>query len=352
MTPPGSSVEDATRAPGRSSSRSRGSSLATTVLAVVLAALCLWYALRGLDGGQLRDVLAQARVGWLVGAAVTLAVSYVLRSLRLAVILPGGTTRGTGAIERLFWATTIGYLLNTILPARAGDVARAGIAARATRSRMSTVLGCTLLERAGDVLVLSAVMALAVPTIDGLPDWLLRTSRIGGMLVLLMFAFVYVVQRRQRGRADDVSPVTPSFARRIGMVALQFVAGVGILRGARGIATFGTFTAAIWLVDTCVALQLGHAFGVELSAVEAIVLLGALGLASSAPSTPGYVGVFQAVGVAVLGPMDVSDEAAIVIVTALQVVTLLVTATLGGMGMLRLGTSGVHVRQHSGEVTG
>ena len=74
----------------------------------------------------------------------------------------------------------------------------------------------------------------------------------------------------------------------------------------------------------------------------ALLLVVALALSSVAPSTPGYLGVYQFVAVSVLGPFAIAQSEALALVLLFQGVIYLVVTPFGliGLTMLsRLGTA-------------
>jgi uncharacterized membrane protein YbhN (UPF0104 family) len=69
---------------------------------------------------------------------------------------------------------------------------------------------------------------------------------------------------------------------------------------------------------------------------QALLLLAALGLASAAPSTPGYVGIYQFVAVAVLQPFGFSQSEALAYVLVAQAAIYVVVLVWGVLGLWRL----------------
>ena len=68
-----------------------------------------------------------------------------------------------------------------------------------------------------------------------------------------------------------------------------------------------------------------------------LLLLASLGLASAAPSTPGYVGIYQFVAVTVLAPFGFSRDAALAYIIAAQAVIYAVVIVWGALGLWALG---------------
>src|SRR6266508_4451826 len=105
---------------------------------------------------------AQHANGWLLLLTVVVAtVTFPSRTIRWRLILRD--IDGHRFPWRPLWhATTIGFMANNLLPARAGEVARAYVASRQLPVRFTTALGSIGVERVFDALVMLALMAVAI----------------------------------------------------------------------------------------------------------------------------------------------------------------------------------------------
>jgi uncharacterized membrane protein YbhN (UPF0104 family) len=90
-------------------------------VSLVLAAVLLYWALRGIDWKQVWRTLAHARPAWIAATWALISCNIFLRSVRWRVLLSAG---GRVTLPDAFWATAAGYLGNNFLPARAGEVVR------------------------------------------------------------------------------------------------------------------------------------------------------------------------------------------------------------------------------------
>ena len=93
---------------------------------------------------------------WLASAFIVNWMALVFRTIRWRVLL--GNPKPPGFYPT-FFANTTGYMLSTVLPIRAGDVARPALLARRTNVRFAEALGTVLTER---VLDLFAILALFI----------------------------------------------------------------------------------------------------------------------------------------------------------------------------------------------
>ncbi len=120
------------------------------LLTAVFLTLFLWKS-------NLRDVwniLLTTNITWFAIGFIINGSALIFRTIRWRILLHGGKPP---AFYPTFFANTMGYMLSTILPIRAGDVARPALLARRTPVRFSEALGTVLTERVLDLLSILSV---------------------------------------------------------------------------------------------------------------------------------------------------------------------------------------------------
>src|SRR5262245_4476115 len=132
---------------------SRSPSILWLILTLLLAALCLWFAFRKVDWAEMLMIGSQARLEYLLLAAVMLTISFWLRGIRWGLLLNSGLAHSL----TMFWGIAVGYLGNAFLPARAGEVIRAMFVGGRLSISRSYVLATAIVERVIDVAVLVIV---------------------------------------------------------------------------------------------------------------------------------------------------------------------------------------------------
>lgn len=116
----------------------------------------LWLFLRNANLAEVGRILRQATLGWvLVGFAVNVS-ALLLRTKRWQTLLD---PNDPPPFYATFFANTVGYMLSTVLPIRASDVARPVLLSRRTSHRVSGALGTILTER---ILDLTSILLLFV----------------------------------------------------------------------------------------------------------------------------------------------------------------------------------------------
>jgi uncharacterized membrane protein YbhN (UPF0104 family) len=225
-------------------------------------------------GSRVEEAFASARsanTGWLWVAGVGFAVSVLSAagSWRSAVGLCGGRIGAADAAA----CFGVGSLVNTFVPARAGDAARIALFSRALdeRGRLWRTSGAFVALEAARALVFAG-LAVAGAATGALPVW-----TVGALLALGVAAGALALRARRRtatGRVADVLDAFRTLGREPG-------------RGARLICWVAVSVAGRLAAAAAVAAALG--IGRPLTA--ALVIVPALDVAGTFPLTPGNLGI-------------------------------------------------------------
>jgi uncharacterized membrane protein YbhN (UPF0104 family) len=255
--------------------RSRAIVLQLAVSAVALAAVVWWAARQPLPD------LPSARTALpvLVAALGLYALATLLRGERWRWLLDDGGAR-CGRADA-YALTTIGYMGNNALPARAGDLMKAFLSARRTGAPAPGMVGTLVAERLLDAAALGLVFAALVTTLKlplGVPGWALALVG-GGLLVAAGVAFALGRRTAAGRRAREVLVAVIAPSRR--------------LWSRRGAALLA-LSMALWVVEGTVYAILGGVAGVHLSLIDGLYIMALANIAALVPAAPGYVGTFDA----------------------------------------------------------
>ena len=270
------------------------------VVGLPLSAVFLWLALMSTDLGSVWRTLKAARGGDLAAAIVAMMAVYVVQALRWRVIANGRASR-----SRYVRLVVAGVAANNVLPGRIGDGLRGVWLARVERITSGRALASVVFDRIADVIALVALLAISLPfTVR--PTWLLRIAIGGiGLAVLLgMFLIAARVFARLHARADRVR----SRARR---VARDLLDGLSEPPSPRRIAVALASSFVVWGVWSVGAWFVARSLNIELTALDALLVAGVINLGVAIPSSPGFVGTYQWLGVATLSLLHIDRERAL-----------------------------------------
>ena len=304
------------------------------ILSALLAAVLLWWALRGVEWKRVAGIIGHADWVLAAAAAAMSCFSLVLRGLRWRILL---NAAGRFSVGTVFWANSAGYLGNNLLPARAGEVIRSFLISSRSNLSRTYVLTTALSERLMDVVALVLWSSLLLVGVNPKPRWMEDLARTLAVLAAAGGAAIAILPHTGRLLEKILLRIPmPARVRGIALrLAEQVLSGMRAFHDWRRFAGFAGLTVLIWLSDAVGVMALGRALNLAIPFATAFLLLAGLGLGSALPSTPGYVGIYQFVAVTVLGPFGVSRDAALAFILVAQAVGYVVVLILGLPGILR-----------------
>ncbi len=284
----------------------------TLVLGIAVSALFLYLGLRGLHLDDVWNDVRHAHMGWLVPAVGVyfLAVwgrtwrwHYLLRSIKP---IP---------LRSLFPVVVIGYMGNNVYPFRAGEVIRAYVLRRNEGVNIPASLATIVIERIFDGLVMLIFVFVALPFADFKEDWLRNVVVLSTLLFWGAFmVFLAMAARPARTRRLYIwliERLLPSKLRApVQRLADHFMLGLENLRHPRDVWMTLVSSIFIWLTETTKYWFVMHAFDFHVSFFVLMVMTAVVNLATTLPSSPGYVGTFDTPGIATLKAYGVSETVA------------------------------------------
>jgi glycosyltransferase 2 family protein len=314
-------------------------------LGLLVSLIFLYIALRGLHLDDLGQAFRNANYWWLIPGVAVYFVAVWARSWRWHYLLKPLKEIPTA---KLFPTVTIGYFGNNILPARAGELLRAVVLKKDEDVPVSASLATIIVERVFDGVVMLGFVFVNLPELALLTSGSgfigdIRTLAIVGTFIFIGALFTFLVAamfpERTRGVIDRVVNrfVPERFREKILGVSDRFLDGLEVLRSPRGALMVFLTSVVIWLLETGKYWFLMHAFPFRVSFFALMLMNGIVNLATTIPSAPGYVGTFDAPGIAVLQAYGVAKATAAAYTLALHAALWLPITALGGYYMLKKG---------------
>ncbi len=330
-------------------------------MGVLVSLMTLGLAWRWAGGSAFWPALRSVPPGALGVAAGLLTLSLALRALAWRVLLAGALP----ALP-LFWALNIGYLLNNVLPFRAGEIGRTWLVARRAERSFWHVASTVMVERAFDLLLVALLTLGTLPFVVQM-ETLARAA--GGLALVVSFAFVglYFVARYRTPLLNALarwlglprpfstgpeptahtvpSRTVPSrsWVQRLGRAVLPraaaFAEGLAPLTRPTAFAAAALLLALSWAVQVWEYGWLLRAFVPGAPWVWAAFGLGVVALGVVVPSSPGFVGVVEAAIVGAMRLVGVDPAVGLAYALAAHGVYFAVTVTLGALGLVLHGES-------------
>lgn len=270
-------------------------------LGVLISAGFLYYALRAQKLDQVWEVVRDANYWWLIPGVLVYFVAVWARTWRLHYLMRPLKKISLG---KLFPVVVIGYMGNNVYPARAGELIRAYILRRREGVSISASVAIVLVERIFDGVVMLLFVFVSLP-FTPMADWLQRVVILGSLAffgALIVFFFMAVSpERTQRVYNWFIERLLPErFRASVRGFADRFIEGLHSLRSGREVAMIFVTSLVIWLTETVKYWFVMHAFAFQVPFYVLMLMNGVVNLATTIPSSPGYVGTFDAPGIKIL----------------------------------------------------
>jgi uncharacterized protein (TIRG00374 family) len=312
---------------------------------VAISLLFLYFALRGLQFGDMWETLEGANYLWLIPGVLIYMVGVIARAWRWHFLLRPVKSIPT---TTLFPITAIGYMGNNIYPARAGEVLRTIVLKKFEGVAISASLATIVVERVFDGVVMLGFVFLNLPELARLT---VSSGFVGniqtlalwgagvflGVLVLFLLAGMYPNRSIWFVKMISRYVIPTRFREQVISLAESFLGGLAALRSPRDVLMIFFTSIVIWLLETGKYWFVMQAFPLEVSFFTLMLMNGIVNLATTIPSAPGYVGTFDAPGIAVLQAYGVDKAIAAGYTLVLHVALWLPITALGAYYMARAG---------------
>ncbi|HEY7472508.1 MAG TPA: lysylphosphatidylglycerol synthase transmembrane domain-containing protein [Gemmatimonadota bacterium] len=314
-----------------------------TWVGIAISAAAIGWAVRGVEWGLVWPALAGADWGILaVVFALAPIVNVGVRALRWRVLL---SPVARIPVSSCASATAVGLMANNVLPARIGEFVRAYALSKRESIPTGTAFGCLFVERMFDGFALVGILYALTWSVD-LPAWADTTARVAFWIFAGFLAFqVLLVARPRRviGAAQWIRRriFGGRFEEAIEGALATFVEGFHLLKRPGLVALSLALGVAQWVLVALLFLLGMAAFGLARDAgVEGALFTNSItALGVAAPSSPGFVGTFQALVVKSLEAFDVDRTVAFSYSLGFHAVNYLSVTVVGLVCFFREGLS-------------
>lgn len=307
----------------------------------MVSLVLLVYVFYQTDPAKILDSLGKAQYGYLIPALALYFFGVWVRAVRWHFLLRSIKPIPSSA---LFRTVVIGYMANDILPFRAGELVRAYILGAQENVSKAATLVTIVVERVFDGLtMLTFIVAASFWLNFGDEALAARLRLIGALFIVAILALAVFA-----GMPRRVERIANFFLRRVPAESMRtraaglmrsLLEGLGALRSP--VDSFAVYTLSItaWLCETGMYVLIAVGFGIAKPFPVFLLAAAFANLVTIAPSTPGYVGVFDAPIVYTLMLFGVNQNLATSYTLVLHAALYLPVTLLGFYYLWRAGLS-------------
>jgi uncharacterized protein (TIRG00374 family) len=299
-------------------------------LGVMISAVFLYFALRGLELDRAWLAMRTANYWWIIPGVVVYFFGVWTRTWRWHYML-----RPIKAVSlvRLFPVVVIGYMGNNVYPARAGELIRAYVLRKKEAVSISASLATIIVERIFDGVIMLLFVFVSLP-LTPMPEELRQAVVLFSLFFFGALAVFFVVAaspaRSQAVYNWFIARLVPPRLQDLACGFLdRFMDGLHCLRSGRDVLMIFVTSLVIWLAETVKYWFVMHSFDFSVPFYVLMLMNGVVNLATTIPSAPGYVGTFDAPGIEVLEQFGVARAMATSYTLVLHVALWLPITLLG-----------------------
>ncbi|MBK8823699.1 MAG: flippase-like domain-containing protein [Anaerolineales bacterium] len=246
----------------------------------------------------------------------------------------------------VLFAASEGYLLNTFLPFRLGEVGRAFLLSRKSGMTFSEILPTIIIERVVDLAFAAAFLLAALPYMADSQD----SERIGyivGGVVIFGLVMMYVLARNNKWALDTFHKLSVRwpFLQKFGGSFLEsFFEGLGVLTDGWLFIRFLLWMSFNWFIALVAYYLITLAFFPQAQPEWTLFILSAAALGGAIPALPGGVGTFEGAVSAALFVFTKDQSTSLAVALTARLYNYLNSGVLGTIGLMREGQtlSGVY----------
>jgi uncharacterized protein (TIRG00374 family) len=271
------------------------------ILGLIISAGFLAYALSRVDYVEMIRAFSSANYIWTIPMMAAVVLTMIIRAARWRWLIE--PVRSI-PFRSLYASVMIGFMANNLLPARIGEVVRAVSLSHRHALSKSSVFATVVAERVFDSIGLLIVFFGTLMLVD-LPGELAR----GGVLVLLLtvalLLLLYLLRTKTSFAVNFISSpfklISEKMWEKVKVILTRFADGLSILTSPVSMTIIIAYSVFLWAFTAISGYLIFIAFGLYPQIWAAFIVLFVTVLAVSLPSSPGYIGTYQAACVIAFG---------------------------------------------------
>jgi len=305
------------------------------IFGFALSLILLGIILYRLEWMEFFAALKKIQWRWIFPAVAVCITAGFLRALRWALL----TEWSARPLFHYWRALQIGYLFNNIFPARAGEMARIVVINRQRAIPFLKTASASVIDRLLDMSVL-ALIALWLLTYSLPQNPIYASFRKGifiGIAALILLAIFLLGSSKIKTWMRWIGSKLGDKGRHLTDWGEQIVDGLENVRNPLRFLLVFAIAAVCFAFDLSGIYLMLWTMGWNLPFVAAVTTGVFMALGASLPSSPGYIGVYQAACVLALRLFDVAESEAVAFSLIWQSLSFLLAISLGGASAMYYG---------------
>jgi uncharacterized membrane protein YbhN (UPF0104 family) len=311
------------------------------IAGILVSIICSWLFVRKIEWSSLGVAFSEAKYIYILPTIVLMFVSHYIRAIRWEVLI---SPIKKVSILNLFSASMIGFMTNSVLPARLGEVIRPVMIARKEKIKISVSIATVVMERIFDILgiiVMASLLFCFLPsepsqnrdvvdatyiealTVDSkdekqgrtiteslqsnnqkeqvdsqtvvhqLKKWSAIMAFFGICAITTLFLLSLYPKKAGAVFEKFLFVFPPRLRDKLVNLLHSFILGLQVFDHKSKLIWTGALSLVIWLINSASIYVLCYSFDIGLSFAGACFVNVCIALAVALPQAPGFIGVFH-----------------------------------------------------------
>lgn len=299
------------------------------LLGLIFASIGIYILLRDVNLVNLKNSLLSVSPLSILGSSICAILMLVFRSLRWKIILPDVDNTNK---NHLFSAATIGFMINNLLPARIGEIARAYLLWKNNKYSAPVAFGNLILERVLDTLVILAMFFIPIflkSDLISLMPWAIGTLSIFCATIVFFILFSFFPKDIVKPIHYIISLLPKKISHKLTIMFDEVTLNLTWLHSPSKVILVSIYSLLTMVTYPIMILFLSKNPGISFTFIEASFAQAAAAFGSAIPLAPGYVGTVHAAMYSALALFNYNPDSARALTILYHAVNYIIITLLG-----------------------
>lgn len=261
---------------------------------LLASAVFIFLAVRRVDFDALKAIWSDAHLlPWVPLGIASYLLGHLVRGVRCRLLVRREATLGLMTASNI---VVVGYAANNVLPARLGELVRAGMLAERSGMPVVQSLAVTFIERVLDGLAILGLLVVATMT-SHQPSWIQDLVRVAlvvfGAATLVMLAGAHSPQFIVSTASRIGNKLGPKMHDRLVSLATSITNAGACLRDPKDAILLVIYSVVVWSLEAGLFVAILPVFGIDMSVQTGVIAMCVTNLGLLVPSSPGFIGPFH-----------------------------------------------------------
>lgn len=299
-------------------------------LGLIITAVLIVIIVKVIDFGAVKHILAGFNWRLTTVLLVIYGLGMIFRTIRWSYLI---SQNKSISFSSILAALVLGFMINNLLPAKLGELARAEILAREKKLSRSFLLGTILAERLLDVLMLVIFLAIAVPFSESLA--LILSSNKNYIIIIAAIFFGLFLLLNEKIRLKIIKTFPKKWQKTFYHISKKFAESFLFLKSRKLLPKILLFTILVWLTTFLSYYTIIRGFNVSLPLYAYLFIISVSALGMVIPSSPANAGVYHAIATAAIMLFMVPKETAFTIAVVANAFDVIPSVVFGAIVIIR-----------------